>query len=84
MSLLVTCPQLTAEHIPLLDAAALPQLLPWLMLCNSARVNTNANTNRLKHCLATYSYLIQYHREQLMFVQQGPPYQLLIDMDLTQ
>ena len=31
------------------------------MLCNSARANTNANTNRLKHCLATYSYLIRYH-----------------------
>ena len=42
MSLLVTCPQLTAEHTPLLDAAAIPRLLPWLMLCNSARANTNA------------------------------------------
>ena len=48
MSLLITCPQLTAEHIPLLDAAAaLAWLLPWLMLCNSARANTNANTKRL-------------------------------------
>ena len=44
MSLLVTCPQLTAEYTPLLDAAAIPWLLPWLMLCNSARANTNANT----------------------------------------
>ena len=26
-SLLITCPQLTAEHTPLLDAAAMPQLL---------------------------------------------------------
>ena len=42
MSLLVTCPQLTAEHTPLLDAAAIPWLLPWLTLCNSARANTNA------------------------------------------
>ena len=28
-SLLITCPQLTAEHTPLLDAAA----IPWLLLC---------------------------------------------------
>ena len=41
-SLLITCPQLTTEHTPLLDAAAIPRLLPWLTLCNSARANTNA------------------------------------------
>ena len=63
MSLLVTCPQLTAEHTPLLDAAAIPRLLPWLMLCNSARANTNASTNALKALPsnATYSYLVRYH-----------------------
>ena len=61
MSLLVTCPQLTAEYTPLLDAAAIPRLLPWLMLCNSARANTNA----LKRCLATLPTLlvvpVRYH-----------------------
>ena len=41
-SLLITCPQLTAEHTPLLDAAAILWLLLWLMLCNTARANTNA------------------------------------------
>ena len=41
-SLLITCPQLTAEHTPLLDAAAILWLLLWLTLCNSARANTNA------------------------------------------
>ena len=55
--------------MPLLDAAAaLAWLLPWLMLCNSARANTNANTNRLKHCLATYSYLVRYHVTSIEFL----------------
>ena len=36
-SLLITCPQLTEESSPLLAAAAIPWLLLWLMLCNSAR-----------------------------------------------
>ena len=36
-SLLITCLQLTAEHTPLLDTAAIPQLLLWLTLCNSAK-----------------------------------------------
>ena len=56
MSLLITCPQLTAEHTPLLDAAAIPRLLPWLMLCNSARANTNANTNALKALPSNAAY----------------------------
>ena len=66
MSLLVTCPQLTAEHTPLLDAAAILWLVPWLTLCNSTRANTNANTNALKVLPSdtAYSYLIRYQEQK--------------------